>query len=438
MRNRRIAAAALAVAGAFCSRAAFAEDSVLTVEQVVQLVEQKNPRVLEFLARARGGRDLARSAGGRMLPSFHVSEEYQFWDSTYAVVFGTGNKALDFTVRDQNTNALVVSGDQPLLGLLHLSHDHAAQSCLAEATAAELETARADLKATVESQYLHLFEARALEEVAQASQKELSEQVAVTQAKLDAGVLTTADLLRVKVAVANARQQEIQARSQEEIARANLLGAIGLSQDDVTTRFAEPNSLLARARETPPNLSSAEQRALTLRPELKEKRLRIEALHHTEKAQLFSMFPEVDAEAAYLRTDGSPFNPPNAGFVGVKATWAIFEWGASWYAQKAAAEQTEAARHDAESEERQIGIEVSSDLSQARASAAVVDVARQTITSAEEAYRVTQALLKAGSATTTDLLDAEAALTQARLNLTRAEYEQAVAQVTLGRSMGSR
>jgi outer membrane protein TolC len=53
-----------------------------------------------------------------------------------------------------------------------------------------------------------------------------------------------------------------------------------------------------------------------------------------------------------------------------------------------------------------------------------------------EAYRVTEALLKAGSATTTDLLDAQAALTQARLNLTRAEYQQAIAQVTLSRGIG--
>jgi outer membrane protein len=437
MRNRRVAVA-LAFVGTLCSSSARAEDGILTVEQVVSRVEQNNPRVLEYLARARSGRDLERSAGGKMLPSFHVSEEYQLWDSAYKIALSSGPMAGVFPVRNQNTNALVVSGDQPLLGLLHLAHERDSQARMADATEAQLETARADLKAAVESQYLHLFEAKAFEEVAQASQRELSEQVAVTQAKLKAGVLTTADLLRVQVAVANARQQEIQARSQEEISRANLLGAIGLPQGDVTTQFAPPDSLLARARESPPNPSDAQKQARSLRPELKEKYLQVEALHHTEKAQLFSLLPEVDAEAAYLRTDGSIFKPANAGFVGVKATWAIFEWGASWYARKAAAEQTEAARRDAEDEERQIGIEVSTDLSQARASAAVVDVARETITSAEEAYRVTQALLKAGSATTTDLLDAEAALTQARLNLTRAQYEQAVAQVTLGRSLGSR
>jgi outer membrane protein len=430
----RPAAVALVAALSLQVSVASAEDRTLTVEQAVQLVEQNNPRVLQVLAMSRGGRDLERSALGRMLPSFHVSEEYQLWNSAYDIPFG---KSI-FPVRDQNTNALAIAGDQPLLGLLRLSHEHDAEGLRAQATEAELDTARAELKAMVETQYLRLFEAKALEDIAKASEGELSEQVTVTQARLNAGVLTTADLLRVQVAVANAKQQEILAHTQGEVARANLLGAIGLSQSDTRTEFAAPASLLEHSHNAPPSVAEAEQQALGARPELRQKRLQIDAAEHAEKARLFSLLPDVDLEGAYLRTDGSIFNPPNAGFIGVKATWAIFEFGASYYAQKASAEQTEATRQDAEAEKHVIGVEVSTDVAQTRASAAAVDVAQSTIASAEEAYRVTQALLKAGSATTTDLLDAEAALTQARLNLTRARYEQAIAVVALGRSLGVR
>jgi outer membrane protein len=436
MRKRFLAVAASTVAAAFYATTASAEGT-LTVDQAVQLVLQNNPRVLQVLATSRGGRDLQRAALGRMLPSFHLSEEYQLWNQAYTFAqagFGTfmGN------VRDQNTNALSVAFDQPLLGLLHLSHDHDAEGLRAEATEAQLETARADLKAMVETQFLRLFEAKALEEIAKASEAELSEQVTVTQARVNAGVLTTADVLRVQVAVANAKQQEILAHTQGEVTRANLLGAVGLAQTDTRTSFAEPVTLLERAHRPAPALAGAVEQATGARPELKEKRLLLEAAGHADKARLFSLIPDIDAEAAYLRTDGSLFNPHNAGFIGVKATWAIFEFGASYYAQKAATEQTEATRQDAENERRTIGVEVSTDLAETRAAAAAIDVAQQTIASAEEAYRVTQALLKAGSATTTDLLDAEAALTQARLNLTRARYEQAVAMVALDRSLGVR
>jgi outer membrane protein TolC len=44
--------------------------------------------------------------------------------------------------------------------------------------------------------------------------------------------------------------------------------------------------------------------------------------------------------------------------------------------------------------------------------------------------------LAAGSANTTDLLDAQAALTQARLNFERSRYEYALARMSLQRALG--
>jgi outer membrane protein len=67
-----------------------------------------------------------------------------------------------------------------------------------------------------------------------------------------------------------------------------------------------------------------------------------------------------------------------------------------------------------------------------------VEVAQTAIASAEEAYRVTSAQVSAGTATTTDLLDSQSALTTAKLNLARAEYERAVARVALDRATTAR
>jgi outer membrane protein TolC len=49
---------------------------------------------------------------------------------------------------------------------------------------------------------------------------------------------------------------------------------------------------------------------------------------------------------------------------------------------------------------------------------------------------VTDAQLQAGTATTTDLLEAQSALTQARLNYLRAQYELAISRVNLRRALG--
>jgi outer membrane protein TolC len=148
---------------------------------------------------------------------------------------------------------------------------------------------------------------------------------------------------------------------------------------------------------------------------------------------MWALFPDLSAEAAYLRVDGQVFQPTDSAYVGLKARWTPWEWGAGWYADRAAVRQAEAAHLDEQAEQQRVSAEVERALVEARATGNAVEVARAAITSAEEAYRVTHALVQAGSATTTDLLDAQSALTGARLNLTRAEYEQAIARVALGR-----
>ena len=139
-----------------------------------------------------------------------------------------------------------------------------------------------------------------------------------------------------------------------------------------------------------------------------------------------------------MRADGQVFAPKNSGYVGVKASWPIWEWGAAWEARNAAAAQADAAKADLDAERRRVQVEVTSRAAQLEAAASAVDVAKEAILSAEEAYRVMQVSVGAGAATVTDLLDAQSALTGARLNATRARYERAIAKVALDRATGAR
>jgi outer membrane protein TolC len=236
------------------------------------------------------------------------------------------------------------------------------------------------------------------------------------------------------VALSNLRQQGIEAATQMTVARANLLGVIGYPPDDTTVVFAEPTSLLAGA--APDKQSAA--RAVERRPEVQQAELQAEAARHEASSDSYGMLPEVDLEGAYSRVDGQVFAPKNAAFVGIKATWPIWEWGASYNARRAAAAQAQALQSDVENERRQVRVEVASRSAQLESAKSAVQLAQETIASAEEAYRVTDALVRAGSGTISDLLDAQSALTQARHHLTRARYEQAIARIQLERSAATR
>lgn len=144
----------------------------------------------------------------------------------------------------------------------------------------------------------------------------------------------------------------------------------------------------------------------------------------------------MNLEGGYLHVSGQIFAPVDSAFIGVKAEWLVWDWGAKYFGSRAAARQASAAESQANEVRRLVQLDVAAKLSNLRAAAAALDAAHTGIASAEEAYRVTAAQVSAGSASTTDLLDAHSALTQARLNFARARYAQAIASVSLSRAVG--
>jgi len=231
----------------------------------------------------------------------------------------------------------------------------------------------------------------------------------VATARVRAGTLTQADLLRVRVALANAKQQAIAAAAQAEVVKVTLLDAIGLAPD-AAVELVEPP--LGRA--TVPSPEAATRVAEERRPEVAQAVLRRRAAARTRTARTLSLLPEADVEGGYLRTDGQLFAPLDQWFIGVRASWTVWEWGATWFQARAAAREAAAVALEAEDVRRGVAVEVQSALAQLRAAESAVAVAEEAIASAEEAFRVEQKLVETGLATTTDLLDAQAALTTAR------------------------
>jgi outer membrane protein TolC len=413
--------------------AAAGESRAIAVDEAVAMAIAQNAALQAARARLEAGQAGASSTARRLAPAIHLSDEFQHFNSAFDASIGPG--APPFRVRKQDTNMFAVAAAQPLLGLLRLSADYSGQQETAEAGAAQVESAELSLRQAVETLYLRVFEARALEGTALASERELNDRLEVARAQLASGVLTDADVLRVQVAAANARQQAIQAHSQELVSRAGLLALMGLPADDASVTFAEPKSLLESGQKRPEAAATQDQ-ALSGRPEILQTRLSLQAGEHQRRARLYALLPEIDLEGAYLRSYGQVIVPTNSAFIGLKATWAIWEWGASYLAYRASQAQERAAAFDLENQKQQIRAEVTSGMAQLDAAASAISLAEQTITSAQEAYRVTDAQLKAGTATTTDLLEAQSALTQARLNYLRAQYELAIARVNLRRATG--
>jgi outer membrane protein len=410
----------------------------IDVDAAVRLTLERSPGLRGVHARTEGAQDQARSLRGRLLPAVALSDEHQRYSEPFKIAFNLGipNAPVPtLTAIQLNTNTFVAAVSQPVLGLLHLTQDKAALDDVAAAAQLGEQTVAETLVEAVKTGYLRYFEARAAESVARAAIADLEEQKAVTEARVRAGAATTADVLRVDVAAANAKQQAIQAQTQQQVARSALLLAMGFTAQDADVELVEPSALEDADVPTPSEVE-AQAAAAARRPEVERSRLEQSAAEHQALGRLFALLPEANLEAAYVHIEGQAFAPPDSAYVGVKASWPLWDWGATWYTRQAAVRNAEAAQAAREDQERQVKSEASARLAGVTSSRASVELAQATIASAEEAWRVTQALARAGTATTTDLLDAQAALTQARLNLVRAKYQRAVATVGLQRAIG--
>jgi outer membrane protein len=399
----------------------------LTIEDVSKLVVTTGPELKAVREHAQAAVEQSYVSRGRLLPAIHVSDEYQHWDSPFAFP-NFGN------VRDLNTNTFTAGASQPLLGLLSRGHEYSARKTGAAAAEQGVRASESSARESVELEFLSYFLAKTRSDVARASEQELAAQVKETEARVNAGALTRADLLRVQVAEATARQDGIVADADATVARATLLAAIGRSPEDPNTEFVAPERLLALGDMAAPAPAEVEAR----RAEIQQAKLQADAADHDASARAFALLPEVNLEGGYQHQDGSKFAPVNQAFVGVKADWAIWEWGAKDAAKKAAQAEARAAVLQIESTRRKVSAEVTGRKAELSAAVSAVALAKQTIVSAEEAYRVTTALVHAGSGTTTDLLNAESALTQARLSLERARYAQAASRIRLERAAGMR
>lgn len=406
----------------------------LTVEQAVQEAYRVNDQLRAARARAEAAEDTSRSTRGQLLPALSATEQWQHFDSPFVINL-SGAPGQGFTARNINANTLSVSANQPVLGLVHLGFSVSSANHTVDASRSDAQVAEASLGEQVRTTYLRLFEALAQQGIAKASVEELQQQVQDAESRYRAGTITKADLLRFETAAANAQQQLIQAQTEALVDRQGLLTYLARNPEDATIEFVEPEDLERRAADlVPQTVDALINRSLAQRPEVHRAEAQAEAARDNDKALFTALLPEVNVQAAYLWTRGQVFFPENSAFVGIFVNWPFWNWGTQYYAARSAERQADAADALSQDARRQAAYDVSSRYAQLKAQFVAVQVAETAIKSAEEAYRVTAAQVRAGIGTTTDLLDAQSALTTARLNLARARYERAVARVALDRA----
>lgn len=290
-----------------------------------------------------------------------------------------------------------------------------------------------EMKAAVIGVSLAAYESDEFIKVAEDSVKLVEQQLLIAKSRFDAGAAQRSDVLQVEVRLASARESRVRAKNAKDRAVATLRALMGLSE-------REPFSLRpAGAFRVPP--VEAEQyfeTALANRPELRRAAEAVAAAELAVTSAEAGGMPTVAAFGSYDLDDRyGGFTPKqDSALAGVRVEYEVFDGGLTRSRIETARLRVREAREMSRKTEIVIERDVSTaslDLDEARERVRVTEKSEEL---AVEALNLIRSRYETGAATITEYLDAEVALTEARVRKVAARFDEERATADLRRALG--
>jgi outer membrane protein TolC len=255
------------------------------------------------------------------------------------------------------------------------------------------------------------------------AEQQLSRHLEVARVLADAGKAAPLDVLRAEVQLANVRQALLKARNAERQTRMALNNAMGRPVDAPLT--LAPTVPITAAVLLPPTSDVYEQH-----PDIRAARLAVRRTESEIKSARAARSPSLSLLGSY-NYEGSrdPFSIRNNN-IGLALAFPLIDGGT----RSGAIEQANARRTQAQAAEELIHQRINLEVDSARLSVAEayerISTTQKTVEQAAEALRVVQEKYRVGMGSSTEVIDAQVALTQARANQAASEsdYNVAVAQ----------
>ena len=249
------------------------------------------------------------------------------------------------------------------------------------------------------------------------------------------GLVVESDVLQAEVRESEVRELVIRAESGVEVARAALNLALGR---DLATPFALPDDLDPPAREAAPDPRELIARALDRRPDLAAARTLTGAAERRVDLERAGRRPVVGLEGSWEANAEDFFGADGDNWaLTVGLTVDLFDG----HRRRSRVRRADAERREAEERSallaEAIGLEVRRAVSEIRAAAERREQAGRGVALAERSLEIVADRYKEGLTVLTELLDAETALTRARLRRLAADRDVLLARATLDLATGS-
>lgn len=301
-------------------------------------------------------------------------------------------------------------------------------------TSADLavDAARQQVKYNAASKYFTVLQTRNLVQVDRESVENLTAHLKNVQAQFEVGTVAKTDVLRSQVELANAQQSLIKAENNYQLAVANLNNVMG---QPLSTELQIKQELGYEAYSL--SMDDCIAYSLQHRPELEQAKLSEEINKEAVKYAQAGYRPTVTVTAGTDLSDPSfPGDNYKDWYAIAKASWNIFDAGATKASVKAAQATLEESGHTLNQTKDSVQLEVRQAYLNMKEAEKRIDTSKVAVDQAQEDFKIAQVRYTAGVGTNLDIMDAQVALTEAKTNYIQALYDYNTNKADLERAMG--
>ena len=427
---------------AFFSGEGFAEEKkVYTLNESIEEALANNWVLKAKKEKIDQSRFMKKQAGAEFLPKLSTSYGYTRLDEVKRSAPTPLGGGLVIPGRDQNTKdnyQWKFTVTQPLFtGFALLSSFQLAKLGI-DQSEMELELERLDLALQVKDAYFRILKAEKALAVVRAAVESLESHVKVARSFYKVGMIPINDLLKAEVELGNARYDLVRAQNADRLSRS----AFNIVLSRPVNAHVDVKDVLGYK----PRKGVFEEyleTAFENRPEMKVLDINILQTDQNIRLAKSGFYPEIGLEFDYIRegddpdVSGSPFHDSSSWQAMAVASWNFWEWGKTHYSVK------EKQAFKRELIQTKMGLQDSIRLELKEATLALdeagknIPTTEKAVEQAEENLRVSEERYKAQVTTSTEVLDAQTLLTQARTNHYNAIYDEKLARGKLLRALGT-
>jgi len=425
----------------------------LTVEQAVASATANNALIREAEARSRAAVEEHRAARAGLLPKASAAYRYARLGETPFMYFTrttvgphpavapayvvTGSERIEAATGPKDNFHWEASFTQPLFTGFALTTRVKMAEIGIQIGAVQRDQAVADVVKQAKQAFYDVLMAEQMLGTARAAETTLEAHVADARQFYDQGIVAYNDLLQSQVALADVVRKRTLAEAGLEMAGAALNTVIG--RDLETPVALVPVDVLPAA---PAPLPALLDTAQSHRPELRFLELSLAKLNAGTRLAASAYYPAVALVGRYEQ-DGDDFRATDNNFrnshnttVALQAEWTFFEWGKTGAEVAKLRRDYEALAARADGVRDSIRLEVKNARVNLAVSLANIHTARTALVQADENLRITRLRFQQQVASSTEVLDATTAQSQAQTNLHAARYSAWKAEAELARAIG--